>query len=96
MENRSEKIESLKEKYTHKVDKDGFINISDFATSELKRQSKNIASLLDGEEGLSPEYNLGEGLNYKGGSGNYSDMKIHIDDLEIFIKKVREHYKETN
>lgn len=84
---------SLKEKYLSKVDKDGFLYIGDFATQELQRQGKNIASLLDGDEGSAPEYNFGEGLKYKGSSGNYSDMKIHIDDLETFIGRVKEHYK---
>lgn len=82
----------ITEKYRSKVDSEGYIYTSDFSTAELKRQNKNIASLLDGEEGHSPDYNLGEGLRFKGNSGNYSDMKIHIDDLETFIKRVKEHY----
>jgi len=28
----------------------------------------------------------------KGCSGNYSDMKIHIDDLEVFVERVRNFY----
>jgi hypothetical protein len=87
-----ENIESLKEKYASKVDSDGYLKITDFATQELQRQSKNIASFLDGDEG-GGDYNFGESLRYKGTSGNYSDMKIHIDDLETFINRVRNHYK---
>ena len=92
--NSQEKLGNLniKEKYVTQVDSEGYLLVNSFATQELKRQSKNIASLLDGEEGTSPEYNLGEGLRYKGSSGNYSDMKIHIDDLETFIERVRSHY----
>ncbi len=72
---------TLKEKYVAISDREGFLKISDFAIKELQRQSKSIAAFLDGDEGSAPEYNLGEGLRYKGSSGNYSDMKIHIDDL---------------
>ncbi len=82
----------LNEKYKHKADSEGYIYTSDFAVPELRRQNKNIASLLDGEGGLSPEYNLGEGLRYKGNSGNYSEMQIHIDDLEEFINRVKKYY----
>jgi len=84
---------SIKEKYSSKIDEEGYISVSDFSNKELGRQTKNIASLLDGEEGTIPDYNLGEGLRYKGSSGNYTDMKIHIDDLEEFIKRVKNHYK---
>lgn len=45
-----EKPESLKEKYKNQTDENGFLSVSAFATKELGRQSKNIASLLDGEE----------------------------------------------
>ncbi len=85
---------NLAEKYASKVDAEGFLSIGSFATQELKRQSKSVAALLDGEEGTSPEYNLGDGLRYKGSSGNYSDMKIHIEDLDEFVRRVRNHFGE--
>jgi hypothetical protein len=85
--------QSVKEKYLNQADENGFVSVSGFANKELQRQAKNIAAFLDGEEGTSPEYNLGEGLRYSGKSGNYSDMKIHIDDLEEFIKRVKQHYQ---
>lgn len=83
---------SVREKYLSKVDKNGFIYVGDFATQELKRQSKSVASFLDGEEGAEPDINLGNGIRFTGSSGNYSDMKIHVDDLEEFIKRVRNYY----
>ena len=82
--------QSLRETYQPLADSNGFISLSAFSTKELKRQTKNVASLLDGSEGE----NLGEGLKYQGESGNYSDMKIHIDDLEEFLKRVNEFYKQ--
>ncbi len=83
---------SVKEKLISKADKEGFVSIGDFATQELKRQSKSVAAFLDGDEGTLQEINFGEGIRFKGSSGNYSDMKVHIDDLEEFIKRVRDYY----
>lgn len=80
----------LAEKYRSKADSEGFIFIGDFATQELKRQAKSVAGLADGDGGDCE--NLGEGLKIKGDSGNYSNMKIHIDDLDIFVSKVKEHF----
>ncbi len=79
-----------KEQYLSKVDSEGYLRLGEISRNEFGgRQVKNIASLLDGSEGV----NLGEGLRYNGNSGNYSDMEIHIDDLESFIEKVKEFYK---
>ncbi|GEM_PF-1500358 len=83
---------SLKEKYADKVDADGYVLTSEFAVRELRAQNKSVASLLDGEEGLAPEYNLGVGLRYRGESGNYPTMKIHIDDVDEFVQRVKKHY----
>jgi hypothetical protein len=83
---------SVREKYLSKVDKDGFVYVGDFSTQELRRQSKSVAAFLDGEEGAEPNINLGNGIRFKGSSGNYSDMKVHIDDLEEFIERVRNYY----
>ena len=79
----------LKEKYLSKIDGDGYLKLSDCRSEFEGRQIKNIASLLDGSENI----NLGEGLRCKGDSGNYPDMKIHIDDLESFISRIRNYYK---
>ncbi|HEY5588383.1 MAG TPA: hypothetical protein VIK86_05440 [Candidatus Paceibacterota bacterium] len=85
-----EKPLDFKEKYFSKIDPNGYLRLGDISREEFGgRQSKNISSLLDGSEGI----NLGENLKYEGNSGNYSDMKIHIDDLNEFIKRVKEYYK---
>lgn len=83
---------SLREKYLSQADSEGYIKISAFATTELNKQTKSVAGLIDGEEGTDPDCFLGKELRYKGSSGNYSDMKFHIDDLEEFIKRVREYF----
>lgn len=83
----------LSDKYKSFADENGFIELNRARVEFDGRQIKNIASLIDGEEGTSPEYNLGKGLRYEGKSGNYASMKIHIDDLQTFINRVKEHYK---
>jgi hypothetical protein len=84
----------LKEKYGSKADESGFLYIGAFATGELKRQSKSVAGFLDGDEGTNPDINLGNGLRFTGISGNYSDMKIHIDDVDESVRRVRDYYGE--
>ncbi len=87
-----ESPQTLKERYLSKADKSGYLGIGDFCIQVLRRQSKSVAAFLDGDEGADPNINLGAGLKFQGSSGNYSDMKIHIDDLEEFVKRVRGFY----
>jgi archaellum component FlaC len=87
-------IELLKNKYASQADEDGYIFTATFATQELRRQNKSIASFLDNDEGTG-DYDLGKDIRFKGSSGNYSEMKIHIDDLDEFVKRVKEHYGEN-
>lgn len=79
----------IREQYLSKIDSEGYLRLGEVSRNEFGgRQIKNIASLLDGSEGV----NLGEGLRYKGNSGDYSSIEIHIDDLESFIERVKEFY----
>lgn len=83
-------IPTIRERYLNKIDSESFIRLGDISRQDFGgRQIKNIASLLDGSEGV----NLGEGLKFSGNSGNYSDMKIHIDNLEEFVNRVNKFYK---
>ena len=84
--------QEMKEKYLSKIDKDGYLDLTNARSEFGGRQIKNIGALLDGEEGTVPNYNYGKGLRYKGSSGNYSAMKIYIDDLEAFVERVKKHY----
>jgi hypothetical protein len=84
--------ESLKDKYMKSADSEGFVPVGAFSNIEIGRQTKSVAAFLDGEEGTNEDINFGTDLNYKGVSGNYTDMKIHIDDLETFIERVKEFY----
>ncbi|MCI0542630.1 hypothetical protein L0Y69_02690 [bacterium] len=84
----------FREKYLSKADAEGYVRVGDFAVQELGKQSKSVAAFLDGDEGQAPEYNLGNGLRFLGSSGNYSGMKLHVDDIEEFIQRVRKYYGE--
>ena len=90
----NEGVKPLKDKYIPKADNDGYLYVGEFATQELRRQAKSIAAFLDGDEGTNVDVNLGEDIRFTGNSGNYSDMKIHIDDLDEFVRRVRNYYGE--
>ena len=90
----------LSEKYLGKyeVDKDGFVKLSDIARGLLGRQTQYISRLIDGTD---PEYpNLGESFKFSNvfregkGTGNYYDYKIHKDDVQELVKRIKEYYKE--
>ena len=84
----------LKNKYQVKADADGYVLINEFAGPETRHQAKSIAALADGEEGTIEELNFEKGLRVKGNSGNYDTVKIHIDDLDEFVKRVKNHFGE--
>ena len=86
--------QSLKAKYQSMADSDGYVLTFAFADQETGHQNKSIASLVDGEEGTIEELNFGKGLRVKGNSGNYDTVKIHIDDLGEFVKRVKNHFKD--
>ena len=85
---------SLKEKYRDRADQDGFLSVGVFSTTELGKQSKSIAAFLDGDGGTNDEINFGRDfdIKYTGNSGNYSNMKIHIDDLDKFVEEIKKYY----
>ena len=89
----SQKPKNLQEILREKADNEGFIFLGDIPRNIFGgRQIKSIAAFLDGEEGLSPDINLGKDINFKGKSGNYSGMKVHIDNVEEFIERVKKYY----
>jgi hypothetical protein len=83
----------LKNKYQGKADTEGYVFINDFAIAETSHQSKSIAGLADGDEGTE-EWNLGKDLRVRGNSSNYPDTKIHIDDLDEFVRRIKNHFEE--
>ena len=80
------------------MDEEGFVKLGDIARGELKRQTQYISRFIDNTD---PEYpNLGESLKFKNvfreekGTGNYYDYKIHKDNIEEFVRRVKEYYGE--
>lgn len=87
---------AMREKY--KADEEGFVELGDIAHGELNRQTQYVSRLIDK---LDSEYpNLGESLRFKNvfregkGTGDYHSYMIHKDDIEEFVKRAKEYYKE--
>jgi hypothetical protein len=79
------------QKITFEADKDGFVHFGDVATRLLNKQCQYASRYVNGDFGEYPK--LGEGLRFQGDSGNYHDMKIHIDDIEEFVRRYKEYQK---
>jgi|ERR1035437_3397957 hypothetical protein len=92
LENNQNSEQLLKDKYRGKADAGGYVFIADFAVPEIQHQVKSVAALADGDEGTIEELNFGKGLRVKGNSGNYDTVKIHVDDLDEFVKRVKNHF----
>lgn len=88
------------EKYLGKyeIDNEGFVKLGDISRALFGRQTQYVSRLIDGTDSEYP--NLGESLRFKNvfkdgkGTGNYHDYKIHKDDIDEFVRKVKEYYGE--
>jgi hypothetical protein len=77
------------EKYPELQDEDGFVPFNNFR--ELG-QNQYAARYADDSLDRFGYPNLGIGLRWKNlESGNYHDLKIHIDDLAEFHDRVNRH-----
>ena len=92
----SPKIEKYLGKY--EIDKEGFVHLGDIARGLLGGQAQYISRFLDG---CDPDHspNLSDSLRVKDvfrdgkPTGNYHDYKIHKDDVEEFVRRVKEFYQ---
>ncbi|MBP6854943.1 MAG: hypothetical protein KBD26_01780 [Candidatus Pacebacteria bacterium] len=82
-------------------DEEGFVKLADIAYRLLGgRDTEYISRLVDK---LDSEYEfLGEDLNFKNvfdkngtGTGSYHDYMLHKDDIEEFVKRVKDYYGEV-
>lgn len=88
------------EKYfgKYEIDNDGFVRLGDIARGLLRRQTQYVSRFIDNTDSEYP--NLGESLRLKNvfregkGTGNYHDYMIHKDDIDTFVKRVKEYYEE--
>lgn len=73
---------------------DNFVDFGDVSRKELKMQCQYAARYIDGK--IPGWENLGEGLRFtgfdsNGNINNYHAMKIHRDDVNEFVRRVKSH-----
>ncbi len=73
------------------IDENGYVNFGDVARGLLKQQCQYASRYVDGKIEGYPS--LGEDLHFQGDPSEYHELLIHKDDIEEFIRRVRE-YKE--
>ncbi|XLQ19712.1 MAG: hypothetical protein ACKUBY_03915 [Candidatus Moraniibacteriota bacterium] len=70
-------------------DENGFVRFGDVARSLLQQQAQYASRYTDGT--LEDYPNLGKELKFEGNSSDYHSLKIHKDDIQEFINRVRKH-----
>lgn len=77
---------------THTVDRDGFIPLGEVARGRLGEQCQYVARYVAGNDRLPA---LGQGLRITGTLADYHAMRIHSDDADEFVARVRAHWRAT-
>ncbi len=68
----------------------GFVNFGDVvARRRLCKQCQYASRYVDGRIEGYP--NLGRGLRFQGSVDNYHTLKIHKDDVDEFVRRIREY-----
>lgn len=89
----SQEPEFLFEGERLRMDKNGFVSISELVPV-LKRQAKSLVEFLDESE-ESPSQGIAEGLNIERVVvGNYQGY-IHKDSIQKFVDRVRDYYENS-
>lgn len=66
-----------------------YVNFGDISRDRLEIQCQYGSRYVDG---VIPGYpNLGKRLRFEGDCNNYHSLKIHIDDVEEFVKRYFEY-----
>lgn len=86
------KEKSFEQKPIFEADKEGYVKFGDVSRKLLEKQCQYGVTYAFGDENCDCP-NLGEGLRITGDPGNYSDVKIHKDDIDEFVRRYKE-YKE--
>lgn len=74
----------------YEVDADGYLNFGDISSGELGMQSQYGGRYVSGLD----RPKLSEGLRFLGNPHDYHDLRIHKEDAEEFIRRVREHRRD--
>ena len=69
----------------YEIDREGYVNFGDIARGELNMQSQYASRYVSGLD----RPKLGEDLRIKGNPDDYHNLRIHKDDVEEFVKRVR-------
>lgn len=80
-----ESPESKGQEVNFETDSDGFVGFGEVSRQLLGKQAQYGSRFVDGAFGEYPK--LGEGLRIVGNSDDYHNLKIHIDDINEFVKR---------
>lgn len=69
------------------VDQDGFVNFGDVARGLLHQQSQYASRYISGLD----RPKLAEGLRTLGDPDDYHELRIHKDDIQEFVDRVRKY-----
>ncbi|MDD5749465.1 MAG: hypothetical protein PHO91_01600 [Patescibacteria group bacterium] len=71
------------------VDENGYVHFGDIALDLLRQQSQYASRYVNGKIEGYPS--LGDDLRFQGDPSEYHELLIHKDDIQEFIKRVREY-----
>lgn len=71
----------------YEVDSDGYVDFGDVGRGELGLQSQYSSRYISGLD----RPKLAEGLKVKGNPDDYHFLKIHKDDVDEFVRRVKAH-----
>ena len=66
-----------------------YVDFGDIARGRLGEQCQYGSRYIEG--GLAGYPSLGDGLRFMGNQANYHSWKIHKDDVEEFVQRVKNH-----
>lgn len=74
------------------ADSEGFTSLGEVARVRLGEQCQYVARYVAGTDRVPA---LGEGLRITGTVADYHGMRIHRDDVDEFVARVRAHWQAT-
>lgn len=78
--------------FSEDADADGYVRFGPVARSRMGEQCQYASRYIGGRMEGYPA--LGEGLRFKNvASGNYHNIRIHLDDIDEFVRRYREYEK---
>jgi hypothetical protein len=73
-----------------KPDKNGFVSFGSVAGVRCNKDTQYCVCFVDVR--FCPQYpDLGKGLKFSGDMGQYHELRIHIDDVDEFVRRYRKY-----